>query len=91
METISVRYEESFIKAMERIMKAYRYATKAEFIREAIRDKMRDLETKAALIRLEKAYGAGAYQKRKITEEDVHRAGGEAFEELAKRLGVKLN
>lgn len=91
METISVRYEKSFIKAMEKIMKAFRYATKAEFIREAIRDKMRDLETRAALMRLEKAYGAGAYKKRKITDKDVHRAGEEAFEEIAKKLGVKLD
>ena len=91
METISVRYEKGFIKAMEKVMKACRYATKAEFIREAIRDKMRDLETKDALMRLEKAYGAGAHRKRKITDENVHKAGEEAFEEIAKRLGVKLN
>lgn len=90
METLSVRYEEDFIQDMETVMKENRYATKAEFIREAIRDKMRDLEAKAALMRLEKAYGAGRQRGRKITDEDIHRVKEEAFEELAQKMGVHL-
>ena len=91
METISVRYEDSFIHDMVKIMKVNRYATKAEFIREAIRDKMHDLETKAALKRLEAAYGAGVHKGRKITDADLHRAKDKAFEEVARKLGVDLD
>tara|TARA_Y100000310_G_scaffold317846_1_gene371217 strand:+ start:32665 stop:32940 length:276 start_codon:yes stop_codon:yes gene_type:complete len=91
METLSVRYEDDFIHDMEKVMKENRYATKAEFIREAIRDKMHDLETKAALKRLEAAYGAGAHKKRKITDADMRRAKEKAFEEVAKKLGVDLD
>ncbi len=90
METLSVRYEEDFIQDMEKVMKENRYATKAEFIRESIREKMKDLETKAALMRLEKAYGAGKKIGRRITDEDIHRAKEEAFEELARKMGVDL-
>lgn len=91
METISVRYDDSFIQDMEKVMKENRYSTKAEFIREAIRDKMHDLETNAALKRLEAAYGAGAHKKRKITDVDIHRAREKAAKEIAKELGVDLD
>lgn len=67
-------------------MKGNRYSTKAEFIREAVRDKIKELEKEQALMRLEKAYGAS---KRKTTDKQLHEAGEKAFEEIAKRLGVK--
>ncbi|MBI2507969.1 hypothetical protein HYV89_03375 [Candidatus Woesearchaeota archaeon] len=59
METISLKLENSFLHLIEKIMKENRYSTKTEFIREAIRDKIDDLEKKEALKRLEKAYGVG--------------------------------
>ena len=91
MEIIPVRYEESFIQAMESVMKQFRYATKTEFIREAVREKVRDLEKEAALLRLQQAYGAGLHKGRKITDEDLNKAGEKAVKEIAKDLGVKLD
>lgn len=91
METVSVRFEEDFVQDMEQVMKENRYTTKTEFIREAIRDKINQLEKREALLRLEQAYGAGAQKSRKITDEDIHRAGEEAVKELAKDLGVQLD
>ncbi len=84
METISVRYDNEFIIDMERIMKENRYSTKAEFIREAVRDKMRDLEAEAALMRLEMIAGSS---KRKTTKEQLRRARKKSFEELARKHG----
>lgn len=46
MENISLKIEGNFLKAIETIMKKNNYMTKTEFIREAIRDKMRKLEEK---------------------------------------------
>ncbi len=46
MENISLKLEENFLKAIIAIMKKNNYMTKTEFIREAIRDKMRRLEEK---------------------------------------------
>ncbi|MBI2664359.1 hypothetical protein HYX10_03385 [Candidatus Woesearchaeota archaeon] len=89
METLSVRFEEDFIHDMEKVMKVHRYATKAEFVREAVRERIKDLEKEAALLRLEKAYGAGAKRGRQTTDEKLHRAGEEAVREIAKRLGVE--
>ena len=83
METISIRFENEFLHDIKKAMKSHRYATKAEFIREAIRDKIKDLEKEKALLRLEKAYGAS---KRKTTDEDIHNAGEKAFEDIARQF-----
>ncbi len=42
MESITIKVEESFAKEIEKAMKP-NYSTKTEFIREAIRDKLRML------------------------------------------------
>ena len=41
--------EEGFVKVIDRAMKKHNYMTKTEFIREAIRDKLRKLEEKQIL------------------------------------------
>jgi metal-responsive CopG/Arc/MetJ family transcriptional regulator len=49
MENISLKLEENFLRAIMAIMKKHNYMTKTEFIREAIRDKIRRLEEKEIL------------------------------------------
>ena len=46
MENISLKLEKNFLKMIEKLMKKHNYMTKTEFIREAIRDKIRELEEK---------------------------------------------
>ena len=91
METICVRFEESFMQDIEKIMKEHRYSTKTEFIREAIRDKFKELEKQKTLARLELAYGAGAKKGRKISDEDIHTVRKQVAKEFAKKLGVELD
>ena len=64
-------------------MKKHRYTTKTEFIREAIRDKIKELEKEEALIRVKALYGAS---KRKTTDKQLHKAGENAFEELDREI-----
>jgi metal-responsive CopG/Arc/MetJ family transcriptional regulator len=49
MENVSLKIEENFLKAIEKVMRRHNFMTKTEFIREAIRDKMRRLEEKEIL------------------------------------------
>jgi len=44
MENISLKLERNFLQAIEKVMKKHNYMTKTEFVREAIRDKIRKLE-----------------------------------------------
>ena len=44
-----MKLEENFLKAIQVVMKKHNYMTKTEFIREAIRDKIRRLEEREIL------------------------------------------
>jgi len=83
METISLKLEKSFLNDINKIMKKHRYSTKTELIREALRDKILDLEKVEALMRARKLYGAS---KKKTTDEELHIAGEKALEELDKNF-----
>ena len=49
MENVSLKLEKNFLQAIAKVMKKHNYMTKAEFIRESIRDKIRKLEEKEIL------------------------------------------
>ena len=83
METVSLKLEEPFLKDMEKTMKKHRYMTKTEFIREAIRDKMKSLALAEDLRRIQHMYG---FRKRKTTDEEIEEAKEKAFEELEKKF-----
>jgi Arc/MetJ-type ribon-helix-helix transcriptional regulator len=86
MEIVSVKFESNLLHDIEKTMKKYRYATKAEFIREAIRQKIKALEKDEALARVRRLYGAS---KRKTTDKELRKAREEVFEELEKEFGIK--
>lgn len=50
MENVSLKLEENFLRAIEKIMLKHNFMTKTEFIREAIRDKIRRLEEKEIIM-----------------------------------------
>ena len=83
MEAVSLKLEDAFLRDIESIMKKHRYTTKTEFIREAIRDKIRDLEKEELLLKAKNLYGAS---KRKTTDAQLHKARANAFEEMDKEL-----
>lgn len=83
MKSISLKLENEFLNDIANIMKKHRYTTKTEFIREAIRDKIKDLEKEELILRAKALYGAS---KRKTTDEDLHKAGEKAFQELEREL-----
>ena len=71
MESVSLKLESGFMKDIEKIMKKNRYSTKTEFIREAIREKIDELEKKEALRNIDKLFGSS---KRKTTDKQLHEA-----------------
>jgi len=83
METLSIKLDEEFADEINKLMHKHHYTTKTEFIREAIRDKVKELEKEEALKRARKFYGAA---KIKTTDKELHKAGEKAFEELEKEL-----
>jgi len=88
MENVSLKIEPQFLKEIESTMKKNRYMTKTEFIREAIRDKLKELEKQNMLKHLDRIAGVS---KHKTTDNELHKAGEKAFKELEKKFSTKSN
>lgn len=83
METLCIKLEGRFARNIEKAIEKHHYTTKTEFVREAIRNRIKDLEREEAKARVLKFYGASP---KKTTDEELHRAGERAFEELEKEI-----
>ncbi len=86
METVCVKFEKSFLQTIEKTMQKHHYATKAEFFREAARDKIKELEKEKLLQKLEHLQGSS---KRRTTDKQLHKAGEQAFARLEKKFNLK--
>ena len=88
MEAISLKLENSFSHDIEKFMKKHRYTTKTEFIREAIRDKLKVIRKENALEELKKYFGKA---KAKTSYEEERKIREEVSKKFAKKFGVNLN
>ncbi len=83
MEAISLKLDSAMLAEIDRKLSRYRYSTRTEFIRDAIRYKLSELEKKELLAEINRLYGDS---KRKTTDKQLHAAGKKAFIALEKRF-----
>ncbi|MBU2101013.1 ribbon-helix-helix domain-containing protein [Candidatus Micrarchaeota archaeon] len=98
MENICLRLDSSLSKQIEKDMKEFKYSTKTEFIREAIRSKLRELDEqrdkKKAWNNLIAARGSLKGKSRFKSDEEWHdwrsnEGSKELEKELFKKFGLK--
>jgi len=87
MEIISLKMETKLLEDMDNALKKHRYSTRTEFIRDAIRKKLTDLEKEEAIKKLA-AFKGSLKGKAKMSDEEAREL---AFKELAEEFGVPLN
>ncbi|MFH1917424.1 MAG: ribbon-helix-helix domain-containing protein [Nanoarchaeota archaeon] len=87
MESITIKVDEKMAREIEKAMDPL-YATKTEFIREAIRGRIEEIQKQRALALLRKNFGAA---KTKTPLEDDEKIREEAGRELAKKYGFNLD
>ncbi len=73
MESVCLRLDSALAKQIEKDMKDFKYSTKTEFIREAIRDKLKAHEKENAWKALFAARGALKGKSRFKTDEDFYK------------------
>ena len=86
MEAVSLKLEDGIIGEIDSKLAKHRYSTRTEFIRDAIREKLSELEKEELLKEVAKLRGSS---KRKTTDEELHKAGEKAFELLEKKFKAK--
>lgn len=87
METISLKMEHSLLREIDGSLKRHRYGTRTEFIRDAIRSKLKEIETEEVLKRIA-AFRGSMKGKAKMGDEE---AGELAFRAIAKKHGIPLD
>ena len=81
METISLKMENNMLSEIDQKLGQHRYSTRTEFIRDAIREKLSELEKQEVLKNLSKLQGSS---KKKTSDEKLHAARDKAFDILEK-------
>ena len=87
MQTITIKMDEKMLKEIDEKIKNNRYSTRTEFIRDALRIKLSEID-KQELIRKLESFKGSLKGKARMSEEE---AGILAAEEIARRHGIKLN
>ena len=87
MESITIKVEDNLAKEMDTAMKRD-YSTKTEFIREAIRDKLKELRKEKAIDELRKYFGKS---KTKTTYAEERKIREDVGREFAKKFGISLD
>jgi len=86
MEIVSLKMEKELLQEIDSKLKNNRYATRTEFIRDAIRDKLNELE-KEDVIRKLAALKGSLKGKVRMSDEKAREA---VFKEFAKKFNVQL-
>ena len=82
-EMISMKLEDSFLKAIDSVVKKEGYQSRTEFIRTALREKVEAYRLKRDIMELSRLKGAS---KKKTTDKELERIREKAFEEIDKKL-----
>jgi len=85
VETVSLKMENELLQEIDSKIKGHRYSTRTEFIRDAIREKLSDLEKEDVIRKLAEFKGS-LKAKRNDNE-----ANNIAIKKLAKKLNVSLD
>ena len=83
MEAISLRLDNDILSEIDQKLRKNRYTTRTEFIRDAIREKLSELEKEEILKNLAKLKGSS---KRKTSDEELHSSGEKAFAMLERKF-----
>ncbi|MBI3051504.1 ribbon-helix-helix protein, CopG family [Candidatus Woesearchaeota archaeon] len=86
MQAITIKMEDRLLEELDQKLEYHRYSTRTEFIRDAIREKLSELEKEEVLKNLALLKGSS---KRKTSDAELHAARDKAFEMLEKKFNIK--
>ncbi|MEK6858075.1 MAG: ribbon-helix-helix domain-containing protein [Nanoarchaeota archaeon] len=86
METVTIKMEGVMLGELDKKLEENLYSTRTEFIRDAIREKLSELEKDKMLRSLMQLKGAS---KRKTSDEELHAAGERVFKMIEKKFNIK--
>lgn len=88
MNLINIKLEDTFLKQIDSQVKSNNYHSRTEFIREAMRDKLKELEKEELKAHFEKYFGKAKTKTSYAQERNIREQVGR---EYAKKFGIKLD
>ena len=85
MQAITIKMEDRLLAELDQKLAIHRYSTRTEFIRDAIREKLSELEEADLPKKLPNLKGIS---KRKTTDAQLHAARDKAFKALEKKFDL---
>ncbi len=86
MQAITIKMEDRVLEEIDQKLEHHRYSTRTEFIRDAIREKLSELEKDELIKSIARLKGSS---KRKTSDTRLHAAREHAFEMLEKKAGIR--
>lgn len=86
METISLKMEKKLLQDVDSSLKKHRYSTRTEFLRDAVRSKLTQLEKDEAIRKLEAMKGT-LKPKTNLSDEEIREI---VARRTAKKYGIEL-
>ena len=87
METVTFKLQENVLKKIDEILKPLHFNNRTEFIREAVREKLNQIETEKFMKRLAQHKGAA---KVKISNEKLGEIKENIAKKYAQQFGISL-
>ena len=87
MEAISLKLDENMLVNIDKSLKKHNYSTRTEFIREAIRNKLNEVEKEEAIRKIA-AFKGSLKGKSKMSYEEARRRASVA---IAEKFGIDLD
>jgi len=88
MEAVCIKMDTRIMEEMETCIEEENYSTKTEFIREAVREKIKAIKKEQALKKFEAMFGKG---KPKLNDEEFAKMREQVGREYAKKQGIELD
>lgn len=86
MEALNIKIEKNLLKEIDTNLARNRYSTRSEFVRDAIREKLSDLEKEELIKKVASLQGIS---KHKTTDKDLHKAREKVFKDLERKFKIK--
>jgi len=84
MEVISLKLDETMLQNVDKTLQKHNFSTRTEFIRDAIREKLKELSREELMARFLSFKGKA---KKKVSDVELKKIREEVFDEIAKEKG----
>jgi Arc/MetJ-type ribon-helix-helix transcriptional regulator len=86
---INLKLDQAMLKDVDASLEKHRYSTRTEFIRDAIRRRLTDLEKEEAIRKLESFKGILKGKGKNISDDEARMIVGKELEKELEKIGLK--